>query len=192
MTPANLDPDVVAAPGGDNRELLSGKLSRSGQLVLDGAELVERLLQLDGQKLRDDAVHGFEREPFAGQLHLAGRRHHVRFVAGMHHQRFPVDADDGLEQRGYEAHRLPHSDREHLFIRLHTEACANPRMLRFKCRRNRSGPLGTTGRADFIDTNQFHQLVPAGLVRRDDPFGPQVLQHPLVAVVRLTNIGDGG
>ena len=74
---------------------------------------LERLLQLDRQKLIDDAVDGFERESAVRELDLPRRRHHVRLVAGVHHQRFAVDADDRLEQRRNEAH---------LFTRLHTFA----------------------------------------------------------------------
>ena len=68
------------------------------QLVLHGAELVERVLQLDRQQLGDDAVDRFERQAATRKIHLAGRRDDVRLVAGVHDQRFAVDADNRLKQ----------------------------------------------------------------------------------------------
>ena len=47
----NLGPDVVAAARRDDREVLAWELRHRRQLVLDGAELVERVLQLDRQQL---------------------------------------------------------------------------------------------------------------------------------------------
>jgi hypothetical protein len=99
LAPANLRPHIVAPSSGDDRELLARELLLRRQRVLDGAELVERRLELGRQELSDDAADGVERQPPACQLHLPRRRHDVRLVAGMHDQRFAVDVDDRLEQR---------------------------------------------------------------------------------------------
>jgi hypothetical protein len=99
LAPANLRPHIIAPSSGDDRELLARELRLRRQGVLDGAELVERSLELGGQKLSDDAADGVERQTAACQLHLPRRRHDVRLVAGMHDQRFAVDVDDRLKQR---------------------------------------------------------------------------------------------
>ena len=52
------------------------------------------------------------------------------------------------------------------------------RQVRDRCYRS-----GARRRADFVDSDQLDQLVAARLVRRNDPLGPQVLQHALVGVV---------
>jgi hypothetical protein len=64
--------------------------------VLDGAELVERILKFDGQELRDDSGYCVERQSAAGELHLARRRHNVRLVARVHHEGLTVNVDDRL------------------------------------------------------------------------------------------------
>ena len=94
----DLGPDIVAAARGDDGEVLAGELGHRRQLVLDGAELLERVLQLGRQQLRDDAVDRFERQAAARQIHLAGGRDDVRLVAGVHDERFAVDADNRLKQ----------------------------------------------------------------------------------------------
>ena len=59
-----------------------------------------------------------------------------------------------------------------------------------QCRQQRPRPLGTPRRADLVDPDHLDQLVAARLIGRDDSLGPQVLQHPLVAVVGRADIGD--
>jgi len=109
----HLDPHVIAAARGNDREMLTGELRRRRQLVLDRAELVERILKLDRQELSDDAVDSLQCEAAACELNLARRRHHVRLVASVDHHCVAIDLDDGLEERENEAH---------LFTRLHTSA----------------------------------------------------------------------
>ena len=55
-------------------KLLAGKFGLRRQLVLDGAELVERLQGFDRQQLVDDAVDRLERQAVAGQIDLARGR----------------------------------------------------------------------------------------------------------------------
>ena len=95
---ADLGPDVVATARRDDREVLAGELGHRRQLVLHRAELVERVLQLNRQQLRDDAVDRFEREAAARQIHLSSGRDDVRLVAGVHDERFAIDADNRLKQ----------------------------------------------------------------------------------------------
>ena len=113
--PPDLGPHIVAAARDDDGEVLAGEFRHRRQLVLDGAEFLERVLQLRRQQLIDDAVDGFEVQAAAAEIHLPGRRDDVRLVAGVHDQRFAVDAHDRLEQRRNEAH---------LFTRLHSIAHA--------------------------------------------------------------------
>jgi len=149
---------------------------------LDGAELVERILKFQRQKLRHDSGDGVERQPPACQLHLACRRHDVRLVAGVHHERFAVDVDDRLKQRWDEVH----------FI--HRIAQAGPNdttvgtLVRPVCRREPSWALGTTLRADFVDAYELDEFIPARLIRRHNALGPEVLQHPFVGVVGGANV----
>ena len=93
--------------------MLSSELGEGGQLVLDRAELVERVLDLGRQQLAHDAVDGLECQAAARELDLSRRRHHVRLVAGVDHHCVAIDLDDGLEERQNEAH---------LFTRLHASA----------------------------------------------------------------------
>ena len=92
------NPFIVAAPRGDNSEVLAWKFRARRQLVLNRAEFVERSLQFDRKQMIDDAVDGVECQAAGCQVHLTARGHYVRFVAGVHHQRFTVQMDDGLEQ----------------------------------------------------------------------------------------------
>jgi hypothetical protein len=94
----DFSPHIVAAPRDDDREVLVGKFGEGRQLVQHGAEFLERLLERGRQQLVHDVVHGLEGQAAGGELHLHGRRPHVRFVAGVQHQRFAVGADNGLEQ----------------------------------------------------------------------------------------------
>ena len=59
----NLRPHIVAAARGDDGELFLSKFGTRRQLVLSGAELVERVQHFRRQQLGDDAVDRFEREP---------------------------------------------------------------------------------------------------------------------------------
>ena len=98
LAPPDLGPHVVAAARHDHREPLTWKLGEPRQVVLGRAKFVKRVLEFHGQQLRHDAVDGFEREAAAREVHLPGRRHDVRLVAGVHDERFAIDADNRLEQ----------------------------------------------------------------------------------------------
>jgi hypothetical protein len=78
--------------------MLAGKLRHRRQRVLHSAELIERALRLDWQKLIDDAVDGLERQPSRRQIHLVGWRDHVRLLADVENQRFALGGDDGLKK----------------------------------------------------------------------------------------------
>jgi len=97
-------PQIVSAACGDDGEMFAGKLGNRRQLVLHGAELVERAVRFRRQQLLDDSVDRVKRQTAAGEIDLPGRRHDVRLVAGVHDQRFAVDAYDRLEQGGDETH----------------------------------------------------------------------------------------
>ena len=101
---SDFHPDVVAAARGDHGEMLVPKLCLRRHLVLNGAELVERLLGFSGQQLLDDARDCLERQHAGGEFHLPGRCNHVRLFADMDHEGVAVEPDDGLEQRGNETH----------------------------------------------------------------------------------------
>ena len=98
LAAANLDPDIVAAPGGNHREALARKLGQPCQFLLDGAKFVEGAQGVGRQQLRHDAVDGFEGQSAAGQLNLSGGSDDVGLVACVHHQRFAVHADNCLKQ----------------------------------------------------------------------------------------------
>src|ERR1051325_4331046 len=54
------------------------------------------------------------------------------------------------------------------------------------------GPLVATlltGSTGFVQPHELDEFVPLRLVRRDDAFGPQVLKHPFVGVVRRADFG---
>jgi hypothetical protein len=94
--PADFDPDIIAASCRDDSEMLAGEFRGRRQLVLNGAEFVERALQLGRQELADDPVHRVEGQATARQLDLARRRDDVRLLARMHHQRFAIDLQNRL------------------------------------------------------------------------------------------------
>jgi hypothetical protein len=98
LAAANLDPDIVATPGGNHREAFARKLGQPCQFLLDGAKFVEGTQSVGRQQLRHDAVDGFERQAAAGQLNLSGGGDDVGFVARVHDQRFAVHADNCLKQ----------------------------------------------------------------------------------------------
>ena len=101
---ANLRPHVVSAASGHDSELLARKSGRGRQLILHRAELVERVLQFDcGSSWLTMPLTASSVSP-RWRVHLAGRRHDVRLVAGVHDERFAVDVDDRLEERRNETH----------------------------------------------------------------------------------------
>ena len=67
-------------------------------LVLDRAELLERILRLDRQQLVQDARRGIDRQPLRGEVHLLGRRDDVRLLADVQHHRLAVETDNRLKQ----------------------------------------------------------------------------------------------
>ena len=95
---SDLDPEVLAASRGDDREQLVGKLRKSGELVLGGAELSQGRLRLLRKQLSEDAVDGIGGQPSRGEVDLSGWRHDVRLVAHMHDKRFAIDSDNRLQQ----------------------------------------------------------------------------------------------
>ena len=66
---AQLEPDVVAAARGHDREAIRDA-GRRDDLVLDGAEFVEGLPQIGRKDLRDHAHDRVGREHARGQFHL--------------------------------------------------------------------------------------------------------------------------
>jgi rfaE bifunctional protein nucleotidyltransferase chain/domain len=94
---ADFDPEIVTASCRDDREMLAGEFGSGRQFVLNGAEFVERALQLGWQELAHDPVHRVERQATARQLDLTRRRDDVRLFAGVHHQRFAVDLQNRLQ-----------------------------------------------------------------------------------------------
>ena len=178
----DLGPDVVAAARGDDREVLAWELRHRRQLVLHRAELVERVLQLDRQQLGDDAVDRFERQAAARQVDLSGRRRRrtaCRRRASRALRRRPGRSPEAARERGSSIHAA---------ARIRHDEATSAHSVSVGSERRR--PLGTPRRADLVDANHFDQLVAARLVRRDDPLGPQVLQHPLVAVVGRADAVD--
>src|SRR4051812_16459203 len=59
-------------------------------------------------------------------------------------------------------------------------------------RSEQPGSLLAAGRTDFVDADQLDYLVSTCLVRRNDPFGPKVLQHPLIPVIGRADVGNRG
>src|SRR5204863_6375912 len=114
---------VVSTARGDDREAFAGEGRLRGELVLNRAELVERVEHVLRKQLLDDAVDGVEREAFAGQFDLAGWRNDVRLVARVHHEGFAVDADYRLEERSYKAHRHMHISANRRWIIRSAAAC---------------------------------------------------------------------
>ena len=108
LATADFNPHIVTAARGDDREAFAGEGRLRRELVLDGAELVERVEHVLRKQLRDDAVDGVERQAFARELDLARGRDNVRLVARVHDKGFAVDADNRLEERRYKAHRHMH------------------------------------------------------------------------------------
>ena len=103
-SPSDFGPYVVAPTGHNDGEMLAWKLRHRRQLELRRAEFVEGALRLGREQLIDDAAHGVESKTTRREIDLAGRRHNIRLVADVHDERFAVDANDRLEERGYEAH----------------------------------------------------------------------------------------
>jgi hypothetical protein len=90
----NLDPDIVAAARGNDREPVALRRERRRQLVFDRTELGQRALQFLGQQLRDHAAHRLEIEALGRQLDRPRRRHHVRFLTHMHDEGVAIGADN--------------------------------------------------------------------------------------------------
>ena len=104
--PPHFRPHIVAPTRRHDRELLARKLGERGQLVLSGAEFLERLLRFDRQQLIHDADDGIERQAARREIDLPRRRHDVGLLADVHHQGFAVELDDRLKERGNKAHEL--------------------------------------------------------------------------------------
>ncbi len=62
---AHLDPDVVAAAGGHDREAVAASGRTFIELVLDGAELTQRAEGVGSQELREHPFHRTETEALA-------------------------------------------------------------------------------------------------------------------------------
>ena len=74
----HFNPQVVSAARGDDGEMFAGELGDRRQLVLHGAELVERAVRFRRQQLLDDSVDGVKGQAAAGEIDLSRRRHDVR------------------------------------------------------------------------------------------------------------------
>jgi len=61
LVPADFRPHIVPAAGGDHGELLTRKFLSRRKVVLDGSELVQRLLEFQRQQLIDDLADRVER-----------------------------------------------------------------------------------------------------------------------------------
>ena len=133
-----------------------------------GAELVERALRFNRQELVDDAVHCVEGQAASGKIDLTGRRHHVRLLTNVEHERFAVGRDNRLKQGRDETHPRKVSALTELRIRRITWA------------------------SDFVDTHQLDELVAACLIRRDDAFSSHVLEHPIVRIVGVAHLWTPG
>ena len=105
---AHLDPDVVAAARRHDREALVGVIG-CGDVVVGGAELVQRRPLIERQYLAEHAGDGVGREHPRGQLDLTPgerpaklirrlrRRHDVRLFADVHDECVAIEAHDRVE-----------------------------------------------------------------------------------------------
>src|SRR4029453_5766775 len=75
---ADFDPDVVAAARRHHGESIAVIDRRVDELVLNGAQLVERAPQRVGQQLAQHAYHGVERENALRERRLAPWGNDVR------------------------------------------------------------------------------------------------------------------
>ena len=89
--PANLNPDVVAAPRGHHRESIVAVLWNP---VFDRAEFLQLRLRFAGQQLRQHAGHRVEIEAVRRDVDRLRADHHVGPLADVHHQRVAVGAND--------------------------------------------------------------------------------------------------
>ena len=78
--------------------MLARQCRNRRHLVLDRAELLERILRLDRQQLVQDARRGIDRQPLRGEVHLLGRRDDVRLLADVQDHRLAVETDNRLKQ----------------------------------------------------------------------------------------------
>ena len=76
-----------------------------GEHALRGAQFLERTPRLGRQQFSDDLGHGGRVQRFVRQAHVTALGDDVRRVAHVQHERFPVHADDGLEEGRNESHK---------------------------------------------------------------------------------------
>ena len=108
MTP-QFEPDVIAATSRHHSESIANA-SRTRNLVLNRADVLEGVPLILRKNLRDHAEHGVWREHARGKLDLSPRErpavgvhrrrrgHHVRLFAHVHHECVAVEPDDCVEQ----------------------------------------------------------------------------------------------
>ena len=93
--PSDFNPDVVAAASGDDAEALAWCEARGhSEVVLHGADVVERLARFGRQQLVEHPFHRVEGERARCQLELARGSDHVRAFARMEDESVPIGAND--------------------------------------------------------------------------------------------------
>src|SRR5688572_14602421 len=112
----NLDPDIVAAARRDGGEPFVREDSRDRQVVLNRAEVVERLSRLRRQQLGDHPGHRLESQRTRGNLGLSGWRNDIRALARMEDERVTVRTNNRGQERGYERHNRFSAETARYFI----------------------------------------------------------------------------
>ena len=99
--------------------------------------------------------------------------HDVRLFTDMHDQRVAFETNDRVDQGLEEIHNTP-------------EFLSAGRVCVFRWAGALSVCVGGLRRGS-IDSYELDQFVAASLIRGDDPLGAEVLQHPVVSVVRCAD-----
>jgi hypothetical protein len=98
LMPADFNPQVFPAARGDDAETLAGSERGKPEVVLDGADVVERLTRLDRQQLVEHPFDCIERKGTRRELYLARRSDNVRTLARMKDERVSVCPNNGGEE----------------------------------------------------------------------------------------------
>jgi hypothetical protein len=106
--PANLNPDVVAAPRSYHREPLVPGRRCGRELRLDRAELVQRVLRILGKEVVEKISHRREAERSGRERGRSAGADDRWLFAHVHHQRVSVSLDDGRNQGVDDLHTLLH------------------------------------------------------------------------------------
>ncbi len=162
---ADLRPDVVAATGRDDGEVLARELRILGQHVLRRAHVVQGALRVWRSSSRITSVSASRSAP-CREVHLTAFRDDMRLLADVQDQRLAVDPMMAWRRDGTRLMSTCTDRRRRRQLAPHRRVSATNHIGHWQ---GRSGQVAwMVGRRDLVDAHELDELVAARLVWRHD------------------------